>query len=1295
MSSPSLTPGKSTAAAKTVGHRETARTTLIPPHRKPAWVPVLTLLLSWVVLPSSALAQPQVPRVSLVLTYAGTVDYDNTLLTETGVITVSATMDTTANDTVTVTLSVAPANYHAHEFATTDDYVVSENKVLTFVPGSSVSTGIVTVTGVDDGGVKKRTRRIRITFTPSSNAVTAPDRKPSSFEEFVIIDDEPAPTKSVVLTPAAISEKGGVATVTAELSHPTLYGDVMLDVQTGLFPAGTARRADAEDFMLSANVRLVVPSGETASTGTVTVTAVDNDVVGPAQKRLGVRLYNVARQTVSTEPGLASAWSILTIEENDRRLALSVDASPACGTTVTDSTVQPSWALVLTPAPAQEVATEYRWVTDSTAGRWLRTQPIRPSGRSIELPPDITFGQLRQNFPGFSGFEYRLRDDQDVTAQCTWEFDDGGTTPAPPTVRLSASPNPVAEGSSVTVTARLSSTLASAVTVPLTVTRNTSESEDHGTLSSITINAGATSGTGTISTAQDADEDDETFTVALGTLPSSVTAGTPSSVTITISDDRNPYNLGVESIPACGTMVTDMSVAASQVLVRTPPPVAKVRTEWRVLGDTDQRWLGAADIEPSGRSPRFVHNTFAELRRTFPRSAGFEYRLADVPRVTAECTWTFDDPENDGGPPIDTTTTTPDPGPPGPPGPPTGGGGGAPPPPTRSGDASLSALEISGISPDFDTDTDTYTVSAYDRDSVTVTPTANHDGAEITVNGNTVQSGSSAVVTLDEDGETSIEIVVTAEDGTVKTYTLTVMSCPGEERKILEMFYDSTQGDMWEESSEWNIEENDLRDWHGVETDEDDRVTALRLPHNTLSGEYPEALRCFVVLEELRELALWGNELSGDIPDEFALAVERAVLRDVAAALSLNPVWFDTYEDPYEFGDWHEGVTTDDDGRVTELDLTGEGIEGEIPESVFELKRLRAIETGCGVTLGVPAPGRVSVTMAEGCSDASLGNMEISPGELAFSPVDLFYETAVGYGPENITVTPETNHPRASLTINGEDAVSGEGMEITLNEEEPTVVSIEVTARDGTTTRTYKITVTRCGAEREDLVRFYEKTGGADWHENENWTSAEPLDRWFGVETDEDRSVISLRLEDNGLSGETPRELLCLSELKELALWDNDGLSGEVPQELALAVERAALRDVAVALSFKAEWFDRYEDHPYGFGDWHAGVTTDDDGRVTELDFTGEEITGEIPESVFELKRLRVIETGCGVTLETEAPGRVSVAMPDDCEGEPEGEPASSGDGGCALGSSGDSSAFALFLVTLLVFAALGRKRAR
>ena len=233
-----------------------------------------------------------------------------------------------------------------------------------------------------------------------------------------------------------------------------------------------------------------------------------------------------------------------------------------------------------------------------------------------------------------------------------------------------------------------------------------------------------------------------------------------------------------------------------------------------------------------------------------------------------------------------------------------------------------------------------------------------------------------------------------------------------------------------------------------------------------------------------------------------------------------------------------------------------------------------------------------------------------------------------------------------------------------------------------------------CGEDdREDLERFYETSGGVDWHENENWNSTEPLGEWFGVGTDEDGSVISLLLSENSLSGDMPtRELLCLNEtteLKELALWGNDDLSGEVPEELVLAVERAVLRDIAEMLNLNPEWFENYED-PFDFEDWHTGVTTDDEERVIELDFTEEDITGEIPESVFELRRLEEISTGCGITLEVEAPERVSVMMPDDCAE----EIVSSGDGGCTLGS-GDSSVFGLFLVTLLAFAVLGRARAR
>lgn len=105
-----------------------------------------------------------------------------------------------------------------------------------------------------------------------------------------------------------------------------------------------------------------------------------------------------------------------------------------------------------------------------------------------------------------------------------------------PTVSLSASPNPVDEGSPVTVTATLSEALTDDVTIALVLTAGTAEPDDYGALESITIDGGSTADTGEVTTAADADHDDERFTVALGSLPSSVAAGAPSSVEVTIRD---------------------------------------------------------------------------------------------------------------------------------------------------------------------------------------------------------------------------------------------------------------------------------------------------------------------------------------------------------------------------------------------------------------------------------------------------------------------------------------------------------------------------------------------------------------------------------------------------------------------------------------------------------------------------------------------------------------------------------------------------------------------------------------
>ena len=88
----------------------------------------------------------------------------------------------------------------------------------------------------------------------------------------------------------------------------------------------------------------------------------------------------------------------------------------------------------------------------------------------------------------------------------------------------------------------------------------------------------------------------------------------------------------------------------------------------------------------------------------------------------------------------------------------------------------LSALTISAGTLNFDADTLNYTVIvANDVTGVTVTPTAAHNSATVTVNDADVASGSASdEIVLTEDEPIDIAVEVTAQDGTTKTYTITV-----------------------------------------------------------------------------------------------------------------------------------------------------------------------------------------------------------------------------------------------------------------------------------------------------------------------------------------------------------------------------------------------------------------------------------------------------------------------------------------------------------------------------------------
>ena len=215
----------------------------------------------------------------------------------------------------------------------------------------------------------------------------------------------------------------------------------------------------------------------------------------------------------------------------------------------------------------------------------------------------------------------------------------------------------VPEGSGLTVGVDLTSlrwgepaSLGSAVTIPLTITAGSAESGDYGSLANITIPAGSTSNFTSISTTNDTDADDETFTISLDTAnaawPSGVKPGAVSSVLVRITDDdaASPGTLSVDigfGNPECGATISVTSETPEWALLLSPAPAAEENTQYRVLADANGPWLGAVPVLTTGSSVFTSFKTYAAHRADSPGFRGYEFRLDDHPDVTASCTWTF------------------------------------------------------------------------------------------------------------------------------------------------------------------------------------------------------------------------------------------------------------------------------------------------------------------------------------------------------------------------------------------------------------------------------------------------------------------------------------------------------------------------------------------------------------------------------------------------------------------------------------------------------------------------------
>ncbi len=145
------------------------------------------------------------------------------------------------------------------------------------------------------------------------------------------------------------------------------------------------------------------------------------------------------------------------------------------------------------------------------------------------------------------------------------------------------------------------------------------------------------------------------------------------------------------------------------------------------------------------------------------------------------------------------------------------------------------------------------------------------------------------------------------------------------DRAALVALYNATDGPNWTTSTNW-LTDRPLSEWHGVDTDDNGRVTGLDLAFNGLNGEIPPQLGS---LANLSDLSLAANRLSGEIPPELG------------SLSSLVWLWLG--------GNQLSGEIPLELGRLTNLEglvLGHNQLSGEIPPELGNLANLKRLRLG-------------------------------------------------------------------------------------------------------------------------------------------------------------------------------------------------------------------------------------------------------------------------------------------------------------------------------------------------------------
>ena len=286
-------------------------------------------------------------------------------------------------------------------------------------------------------------------------------------------------------------------------------------------------------------------------------------------------------------------------------------------------------------------------------------------------------------------------------------------------------------------------------------------------------------------------------------------------------------------------------------------------------------------------------------------------------------------------------------------------------------------------------------------------------------------------------------------------------------------------------------------------------LRTLTLEKNRLTGPLPQSLLDLVGLTNLRVdsnqgicvpgtalFVAWIERIRRHTHEGFCNESDVAALRSVFEAAG-GSSWTASagWLDGILLEEWY-GVSADSIGRVVGLDVSDNGLSGQLSSTVGALSHMTRLRIGGNAALTGPLP-------------LSLSGLPLR--EFGWAGTDLCHPANPGFREwlNRIPVHNGTGEECAPLS------------------------------------------------ERDILEALFDATGGDNWINNENWLSDAPLGTWHGVTVDAAGHVTRLSFSGNNLSGQLPLELNGLSELEVLLLWSNPELT--VPLHLLNLTSLTAL----------------------------------------------------------------------------------------------------------------------------------------